>query len=264
MQEIKRFLDSATDGVIYFSLGSNVKGMFLSNNCRKIFIKVFSSLKQKIIWKFEEKIEMPKNLLIGSWLPQSDILSHPNVKLFITHGGLLSTTESVYHGVPVIGIPFFGDQSRNLRGASKSGWGLHLDYSNITETSLRWAINEVLYNGKYVIWFIVYSLFHCVYFICRYSEAIKVVSQRYRDQPLSPIETAVYWCEYVIRNKGASHLRSGSMDLSFFQYHNIDVFMLLFVSSLMCFFTIFMVCKKCCGKICLKGNIKEKKLKKNQ
>ncbi len=36
--------------------------------------------------------------------------AHKNTKLFITHAGLLSTQESIYHGVPMLGIPIFADQ----------------------------------------------------------------------------------------------------------------------------------------------------------
>lgn len=125
-----------------------MKSIFMSIETRDIFIKVFSKLPQKVIWKFEENIPMPDNVLIDSWLPQSDILGHPNVKVFITHGGLLGTTESVYHGVPVIGMPFFGDQKRNIKTASQAGWGAQLDYYNITESSLTWALNEILNNDK--------------------------------------------------------------------------------------------------------------------
>lgn len=141
-------MDSASDGVIYFSMGSLLKSSQMSAEHRAIFIKVFSGLKQKVVWKFEEKMEMPSNVLIDSWLPQSDILSHPNTRAFISHGGLLGTTEAVYHGVPVIGIPFFGDQRRNIGAAAKSGWGLLLDYANITEASLRWALDEIIVNKK--------------------------------------------------------------------------------------------------------------------
>lgn len=61
-------------------------------------------------------------------------------------------------------------------------------------------------------------------FLCRYSKQIKLMSERYRDQPLTPLETAIYWTEYVARHRGAPHMRSAGLDLSFFAYHSLDVF----------------------------------------
>lgn len=52
------------------------------------FLNAFSKLKQRVIWKFEdESYEVPTNVLVRKWLPQSDILGHPNCILFIGHGG---------------------------------------------------------------------------------------------------------------------------------------------------------------------------------
>lgn len=68
------------------------------------------------------------------------------MKAFISHGGLLSTTESVYHGVPIVGIPIFGDQKMNIAKAVKQGYALSLPFQEITEESLGNAINEVINN----------------------------------------------------------------------------------------------------------------------
>lgn len=53
------------------------------------------------------------------------------------------------------------------------------------------------------------------------------MSDRYRDQPLTPLETAIYWTEYVARYRGAPHMRSAGLDLSFLAYHSLDVFAFL-------------------------------------
>lgn len=216
-ERLQQFLDTAPEGVIYFSLGSFVKSTFMSKHHRDTFVKVFATLPQRVIWKFEEDLPgRSDNVLIDNWLPQNDILAHPNVRLFITHGGLLSTTESVFHGVPVVGMPIFGDQMRNVHAAVQDGWGVQLSYTNVTEESLRWALQTALSDK-------------------RIAAQAQAVSRRYRDQPLTPLDTAVYWSEYVLRHHGAPHLRSASMDLIWVQYHNVDVLAILVVLSALAF-----------------------------
>lgn len=50
---------------------------------------------------------LPENVMIRKWVPQKEILSHPHVKLFVSHGGSFSSQESVCHGVPIACIPIF-------------------------------------------------------------------------------------------------------------------------------------------------------------
>lgn len=57
----------------------------------------------------------------------------------------------------------------------------------------------------------------------RYEENAKRLSQIFRDRPQTAMETAIFWTEYVIRHKGAPHLRSAAVDLSWYQYLLLDV-----------------------------------------
>lgn len=59
--------------------------------------------------------------MIRKWFPQSDILAHPNTKLFISHCGLGGVNEAKFHGVPILGMPVFGDQPRNLAAIVRDG-----------------------------------------------------------------------------------------------------------------------------------------------
>ena len=68
------------------------------------------------------------------------------MRLFSTHGGLLSTQEAVDRGVPIVGIPIYRDQCHNLARILSFGIGIRLDYENITTDSVTWALNEVLNN----------------------------------------------------------------------------------------------------------------------
>jgi glucuronosyltransferase len=63
----------------------------------------------------------------------------------------LGAQEAMYHGVPLIGIPIFGDQSLNVNRAQQAGYGLRLDLSNITKESVSWAIKTALHDTKYLL-----------------------------------------------------------------------------------------------------------------
>lgn len=56
-----------------------------------------------------------------------------------------------------------------------------------------------------------------------YTNTVKQFSDVYRDRPLGPMKTAIYWLEYVIRHKGAPHMRSPAKELNFLQRHSVDV-----------------------------------------
>jgi hypothetical protein len=75
-QELSAFLDGAVDGFIYFSLGSNVRSDKLSAEKRQHFLDAFAALPQRVLWKWEsdEMPGKPQNVMLGKWLPQTDIL----------------------------------------------------------------------------------------------------------------------------------------------------------------------------------------------
>lgn len=52
-----------------------------------------------------------------------DILGHKKLKAFITHGGLLSMYETVYHGAPAVVMPVFCDHDVNSEKSMTDGYG---------------------------------------------------------------------------------------------------------------------------------------------
>lgn len=168
--DLQMILDKAEDGVIYFSLGTNVKARHISVEKQRQILNVFRKLKQIVLWKWDEPLpEKSNNVYVNRWYPQDDLLAHPNVKLFITHGGLLSITETIYHGVPgiftinhylmfdhvwilliVIGIPLFADQHLNMAKAESAGYAVTILLKELNEATLSKAITEIFTNDMYV------------------------------------------------------------------------------------------------------------------
>jgi len=62
----------------------------------------------------------------------------------------------------------------------------------------------------------------------------------YLDQPEQPLERAVFWTEYILRHKGAPHMRSAALDLAWYQVHLLDVY--AFLASIL-LLSSFLTCK---------------------
>lgn len=205
--DIQHFIDTSEHGVIYFSMGSMLKGCNFPAEKRDAFIKAFSKLKEKVLWKYENTSlpNKPKNVLVKKWMPQNDILANPKVKLFITHGGLLGSTEALYHGKPLLGVPIYGDQRLNMARARKAKYGVDIEYEHIDEDIIFRSIRTILDDVTF-------------------TDNARIISDRFRDKPMSPAETAVFWVEYVIRHRGAPQLHSAIVELSYIQYNLLDVY----------------------------------------
>ena len=103
---IEKFMnDSGDDGVILVSFGSVLQASQMSESLRTKLISVLGNVKQRVLMKWESE-EMPSgkpaNMMLSKWLPQQDILAHPKLKLFITHGGQSSSQEALCHKKPVV------------------------------------------------------------------------------------------------------------------------------------------------------------------
>nr|ATN96046.1 UDP-glucuronosyl transferase 343C3 [Myzus persicae] len=221
------FVDSAEHGVIYFSFGTIVDPSKLPNSTIEVFINVLKKLKQKVMWKWDSKnlpTQLPDHVMVSDWFPQPDILGHPNVRLFITHGGVHSLEEATYNALPIVGIPFFGDQHMNMRLAERNGIGKMVDHIDLNEKSMLSAIDEVLTNPKY-------------------KENSRIRSKIFKDSHLRPMDRAVYWIEYVLRHGGANHLTSSSVVLNYNQYFLADICLVIISTTAISMFLIAMLFK---------------------
>ena len=101
-----------------------------------------------------------------------------------------------------------------------------------------------------------------------YKEKAKELSGLFHDQIDKPLDRAVYWTEYVLRHKGARHLRSAARDLNFIQYHSLDVIGLIIAVLLIMAYINFIIIRalwrKCCGRKSTNKGTKTNIAKKSQ
>ncbi|KAL6435043.1 hypothetical protein ACFW04_005264 [Cataglyphis niger] len=150
-KDIVEFLDSAHDGALLFSLGSMIKATTMPQKKLDVIVKVLSSIPQKVIWKWEVE-DLPHkmdNVMIRKWLPQFDVMNHPNIKCYLGHGGLLGVSEAVYVGLPMILIPMYGDQFHNTAAVKTRGTAVELAFNDLSEQSLRDALDTCFNNTSF-------------------------------------------------------------------------------------------------------------------
>ncbi|KAJ4434830.1 hypothetical protein ANN_23401 [Periplaneta americana] len=169
------------------------------------------------------------------------VAGHPNVRAFITHGGLMGTQEGVQAGVPMVGIPLFADQELNIRNCMSKGVSVMVLYDDVTKETLSNALKTVLNDPSY-------------------QKNAKHLSQLFRDRPQPPLETAIFWTEYVIRHGGAPHIRSAAVDLPWYQYLLLDVIAVIVLAFAAIMGIVYFVLKTIFGFLC---RSKHKKVKKN-
>lgn len=75
-QNLKKILDSAEHGVIYVSWGSMIRAETIPIEKREALLKAFGSLKQTVLWKWENETlpNKPANVHVQKWMPQREIL----------------------------------------------------------------------------------------------------------------------------------------------------------------------------------------------
>lgn len=213
--ELQKWLDESTHGCIFFTFGSMVRIETFPKPLLQTFYKVFEKLAPvRVLMKVAKKEDLlpglPKNVMIRPWFSQVSVFKHKNVKAFITHGGLMGTMEAIYYGIPMVGIPLFGDQATNVANAQSKKIAVSLNsIENVTEETLSAAINTVLYDETY-------------------RSSMKRISLLFKDRPMTAVDTAIYWVEYVARNGYV--LQSPAIHLAWYQQYLLDIYAFLLVS----------------------------------
>ncbi|RXN28773.1 UDP-glucuronosyltransferase 2A1-like protein [Labeo rohita] len=240
--DMEEFVQSSgDDGIVVFTLGSMIDK--LPKEMSNMIASALAQIPQKVLWRYggEKPDTLGENTRIYKWIPQNDLLGHPKTRAFITHGGTNSIYEAIYHGVPMVGIPLFGDQPDNLVHMRVRGAAVVIDNIKTTQPQdLVDGLNAVINDPSY-------------------KENAMRLSRIHHDRPIKPLDEAVFWIEFVMRNKGAKHLRVEAHNLTWYQYHCLDVFAFLITVLTVVLYVFFKMCKFFIMRCCFRSKRKSKK-----
>ncbi|MGU9545468.1 macrolide family glycosyltransferase [Bacillus cereus] len=131
--------------VVFISMGT------VFNEQPELYEKCFEALKDLdaiVILVVGKKINInqfkviPDNFKVYNYVPQLEILKHTDV--FVTHGGMNSSSEALYYGVPLVVVPVTGDQPLVAKRVAEVGAGIRLDRKELTSELLRETVKKVM------------------------------------------------------------------------------------------------------------------------
>ncbi|EDV23960.1 uncharacterized protein TRIADDRAFT_2560, partial [Trichoplax adhaerens] len=211
---LQQFINSNNKGTIVVSFGSVFSALkFLTDI--QIFFHSFDRLPYNVIWKYpdENRVNMDNSIKTVQWLPQNDLLGHPNVIAFVTHCGLNSVLEAAYHGVPMVAIPVAGDGYDHAQKILAKNIGVVLDVKTITSDEVFNAIMQVTTDKSII-------------------ASVKRVAKCIKNRPnnRTPVEEAVDWIEYALGNEGGHYLRTMEYTIPWYKLYLIDIFTIFFIA----------------------------------
>ncbi|XP_019488517.1 PREDICTED: UDP-glucuronosyltransferase 3A1-like [Hipposideros armiger] len=214
-QEFETFIAKFEEsGFVLVALGS-VFNIAQFQKSLKEMNSAFARLPQGVIWKcnpaqWPQDVKLAANVKIVTWLPQNDLLAHPRIRLFVTHGGLNSVMEAIQHGVPMVGVPSFGDQPENMVRVEAKKLGVSIPFNQIKAETLALKMKQVIEDK-------------------RYKSAAVAASVIRRSHPLTPAQRLVGWVNHILQTGGAAHLKPHAFQQPWYEQYLLDVFLFLLV-----------------------------------
>jgi len=196
---------SESKPVVYVAFGTTA---IVTEREINLVVQGLKSDKFRVLWSLKKIYrdilppDMPDSFRLEEYVPQIGILEHPNVKVFVSHGGYNSIHESLGKSKPMLLIPFFGDQViTNTPRAVQKGVGLSIDRVSATPQEVAEKIERLLTEESFHI---------------RAKEAAKIISLgKSAQKGADAIEEAIIL--------GIKHLIPVYADLPLYQLFFLDV-----------------------------------------
>ena len=203
--ELKAFVDGASDGIILITFGTTTSGAETLRHFLPMLKQIATEIRQRVLIQLsieDHPEDFPSNIRFERWIPQNDILGHPNTVVFVSHGGANGQMEAMYHGVPQVCIGIMEEQKYNCRRMADHHYGLSLSLHTLAAGDLLHALTEITQDPSYK-----KDVNHC--------------SRIMHNLPQGKQQLA-FWVDHVLEF-GGDHLRPSSADMPFYSLYMFDI-----------------------------------------
>jgi len=210
--DLQKFVDSASSekGFVVFSTGFTAQW----TKAPKTLVNAIVTAMRRtpdvhFVWQYDGEAipNTPRNVFLSKWLPLQNLLGHSKCKAHMSHGGLNSVVESVWHGVPVIGFPMTVSGYDNLLRVTDRNAGIMIPKTEWNADKLEGAFKEI--SDK------------------KYKDEVLVFQDMVIDVPYTELNHSAFWVEFIERHQEVPHARSGADKLNVLQYFLVDVVVFL-------------------------------------
>ncbi|KAL3125514.1 hypothetical protein niasHT_004478 [Heterodera trifolii] len=224
--ELSAFMEKPNSkGVIYVAFGTHVDWKYAPEHLLNAFFDAFNRLTDyQIIFACKGCEEKPKNLnqnvMIVKWAPQNEILTHPNTKAFITHGGFKSVREGICAAVPLIIMPVLAEQAHNAHVLLKTRIASAIiNKYYITETNLFNIITNMLSRSD------------------EHVARAKKLGEIYLDRPIPSMDEGIFAVEHRIfgqkhGNGWLRYTRRNGMKMGWMEFSHLDLIGIIFFAAI--------------------------------
>ncbi|CAI5455793.1 unnamed protein product [Caenorhabditis angaria] len=216
-EELDSYFNKGINGSIFISFGTVAPFKLLPSRIKRSIIYAIEKLQNYhfVLKLAEEDLESRKmfdslkNINLVDWVPQNAVLKHPNLKLFVSHGGMNSVLESMSYGVPMVLMPVFTDQFKNAKTVERRGAGKMISRETIKDETFYNEISNILENSEY-------------------QKNAKRIAKLIKTRPFSANERVLKWIDFVLKYPVNLDLQSNNFSL--FTYFHFDVLIFIIFS----------------------------------
>jgi len=150
-------------------------------------------------------VRLVNSTYVFDFLPQQKLLQYNENSILLTHCGLNSVYEALYHGRLIICMPLFGDHFESAGRVLSRKLGRVVPLGEMNKERLQYELDILIRDKSYL-------------------DNVRKASKRLKRRKMSPVEEAAFWIESVLSDDdNMDYLKPAFEHLSLLSYICLDV-----------------------------------------